>query len=152
ILHELRLTNEVRNQGYVETVLQLVDQAKNLRTKRVDQDELRRALVWSMGDFVAYPPTVIKPAEGEVTSIRMNSDGQEIFVGLRNGRLHSYDAATGHQLAELEKFAGPVLSIAISSSDDALIAADQTGTACEWRREGRQWKLGRTTHLLNNPN
>jgi len=100
-----------------------------------------------MGDFVAYPPTVIK-AEGAITSIRMNSDGQEIFVGLGNGRLRSYDAATGLQLAELEKFAGPVLSIAISSSDDVLIAADRTGTACEWRREGRQWKLGRTTHLL----
>ena len=152
ILQELRLTNEVRRQGYGDTVLRLVDHAKNLRTKRVDQDELRRQLVLSMGDFVAYPPTVIKPTQGEATSIRMNSDGHEIFVGLGNGRLLTYDAGTGEQLAELERFAGRVLSIAINSSDDKLVAADQTGTACEWRRVDQKWKIERTIHLENDPN
>ena len=154
ILQELRLTNEVRKQGYGETVLRLVDHAKNLRTKRVDQDELRRQLVQSMGDFVAYPPTVIRPAQGETTSIRLNRDGQEVIVGagLNKGRLLTYDVGTGKQLAELEAFAGPIQSIAINSNDDELVAADRTGTVCQWRRVSQQWKLERTIHLENEPN
>ena len=153
ILQELRLTNEVRRQGYGDTVLRLVDHAKNLRTKRVDQDELRRQLVLSMGDFVAYPPTVIKPAPGETTSIRLNSDGKELIVavGLEKGRLLTYDVGTGKLRAELEAFAGPVQSIAINSSDDKLVAADRTGTALEWRRVDQKWKIERIIHLENDP-
>src|SRR4029078_10274997 len=130
-------------------VLRLVEHAKNLHTKRVDQDELRRQLVQSMGDFVAYPPTVIKPAQGETTSIRLNRDGKEVIVGvgLNKGRLLTYDVGTGKQLAELEPFAGPVQSIAINSNDDELVAADWTGTVCQWRRVSKQWKLERTIHL-----
>ena len=56
LLQEIRLTSEVRKQGYGEKVRQLVNRARDLTTVRVDKDELRRQLVLTMGDFVAYPP------------------------------------------------------------------------------------------------
>ena len=60
----MRLTRQVRQQGYGDTVRQLVDRAENLPTTRVNKDELQRELVLSMGDFVAYPPIVITPSGG----------------------------------------------------------------------------------------
>ena len=63
LLQEIRLTREVRKQGYGETVRRLVGQARSLPATRVDEDELRRQLVLSMGDFAAYSPRVITPSE-----------------------------------------------------------------------------------------
>ena len=151
ILQELRLTREVRRQGYGDEVLRLVDHAKSLRTERVDKNELRRQLVLSMGDFVAYPPTVIKPPQGETTSICLDSDGQEVIVGLNNGRLLTYEVGTGERCAELDAFAGPVQSIAITSSDDGLVAADLTGTVHVWHRVDQKWNLARTIHIGSDP-
>src|SRR5262249_34057715 len=120
LMQEIRLTSEVRSQGYGQVVRGLVNQARDLPTARVNKDELRRQLVLSMGDFVAYPPVVIKPAEGQTTSICLSSDGREIIAGLGNGRLFAYDGGTGKQRAELEAFDAPVQSIAIAADDRRL--------------------------------
>ncbi len=151
LLQEIRLTREVRKQGYGEKVRQLVDQAQHLPTARVDEDELRRQLVLSMGDFVAHHPLVIEPSQGETTSICLSSDGQEIFVGLNNGRIVVYDAHTGKERSELEAFVNPVFSIAITTDDEHLFAVDQTGTTQVWRRDDRKWNLDRTIQLGEDP-
>ena len=136
LLQEIQLTREVRTQGYGEKVSRLVDQARNLPTTRVDEDELRRELVLSMGDFVAYSPTVIKPAQGETTSVCLSNDGQEVFVGLNNGRMFVYDSDTGKVRSELKAFEGRVISVAVIAPGDVLVAADENGTVRVWRSSG----------------
>jgi WD40 repeat protein/tRNA A-37 threonylcarbamoyl transferase component Bud32 len=154
LLQEIQLTREIRTQGYGATVRQLVDRAQGLSTTRLDKSELRRQLVLSMGDFVAYPPLVITP-QGETTSICLNRDGREIFVGLiaglNNGRMIVYDADTGEERAELATFDKPVQSIAITASDKRLFAVDQGGTARVWRREGGRWSSVKTIQLGTEP-
>ena len=118
LLQQIRLTRELRRQGYGQTVSDLVDRARNLATTRVDKDELRRQLVLSMGDFVAYPPTVIKPTPGQTSSICLSNDGREVFAGLNNGRMVVYDADTGQERVELKAFVRKVISAAISADGD----------------------------------
>jgi len=151
LLKEMRLTREVRKQGYGEEVRQLVDQALGLKSTHVDKDDLRRELVLSMGDFVAYHPAKITPFEGLVTDFRLSNDGGELLVGLNNGRLFVYDVDSRQQVAELEGFAGQVLSIAITAAGDRLVAADQTGTMRVWRRAGQTWEVERTIQLADTP-
>ena len=140
LLQEIRLTCEVRQQGYGEKVRQLVDQAQHLPTTRVDDNELRRQLSLTMGDFVAYPPVVIRPSGGEASSIRLSSNGREIIVGLSNGRLQVYDVETGQLTAELEAFVSTVLSIALTADDNRLTVVDQAGEVRMWRRLADQWR------------
>ena len=63
-LQEIRLTREVRNQGYGDVVRDLVQEALKLDTTRMNKDELLCQLVLSMGDFVAFPPRSYSPRRG----------------------------------------------------------------------------------------
>ena len=127
IVQEIRLTCEVRKQGYGETVRRLVDRAQTLGATRLDKDELRRRLVLSMGDFAAYLPVVVQPGQGDTTSLCLNRDGQELVAGLHNGRLLVFDANSGKELSELEPLGGRVTSIAITPTGEQLFAADESG-------------------------
>jgi WD40 repeat protein/tRNA A-37 threonylcarbamoyl transferase component Bud32 len=142
LMQEIKLTRETRVQGYGSTVRQLVDRARALDTPRFDRSELRRQMVLTMGDFVAYSPVVI-PTSKETISICVNKDGREVFAGqvsgATSGKLVLYDGATGDELAELAGFDQPVVSIAISNDDRRLIAVDRDGHARIWRREEDEW-------------
>ena len=151
LLQEIQLTRELRGQGYGQTVGDLVDRARNLAMTRVDKDELRRQLVLSMGDFVAYPPTVIKPTPGQASSICLSSDGREVFAGLNNGRMVVYDADTAQERTELKAFAGKVISAAITEDGDALVAADENGTVRVWRRADQMWDVKQSFQLGEAP-
>ena len=96
-----------------------------------------------MGDFVAYLPVVIKPPQDEATAICLSSDGRELVAGLGVGRMLVYDATSGKERGELESFAKPVHSIAITANDQGLLAVDQSGAARVWRRAGEAWKMDR---------
>jgi WD40 repeat protein/tRNA A-37 threonylcarbamoyl transferase component Bud32 len=150
LLQEMRLTREVRRQGYGQVVRQLVDRARELDSSRVDQDELRRQLVLSMGDFVAYSPITIQPSQGETHSICLNRDGRELFAGLHNGRLLIYDGGTGKKRGEFQAFAGPVQSIAIDATDEQLVAVGPAGFGRVWRRTDQGWALERGVPLGEN--
>jgi WD40 repeat protein/tRNA A-37 threonylcarbamoyl transferase component Bud32 len=151
LLQEMRLTGEVRRQGYGETVRGLVNEALALPTPRVKKDELRRQLVLSMGDFVAYPPTEIIPSEGSPRAFRLSKDGREIFVGLDNGKVLAYEVGTGQVHAELDGLTTHILSIAVSSDGNRLVAADQNGMMQSWRRAGQNWELEASINLGEAP-
>ena len=102
LLEQVRLTREVRQQGYGDIVHQLVNRARELSGTESQKNELRRELVLTMGDFVAYPPRVITPSKGEVTAIHLSSDGSAVFVGLNNGQIRIYDTSTGNASGELD--------------------------------------------------
>jgi WD40 repeat protein/tRNA A-37 threonylcarbamoyl transferase component Bud32 len=150
LLQEIRLTRAVRSQGYGEKVRQLVDQALNLPIKRVDHDELRRQLVGTMGDFVAYSPTVITPPEGQITAFRLRSDGREVFLGFDNGRQLVYDANTGKARNELATSAGRVLALALSADGNRLSSADETGTVTVFQRGNPKWRQEKAFQLGEN--
>src|SRR5262249_27890179 len=131
LVQEIKSTRELRQQGYGKTVRDLVDRARNLATTRVDKDELRRQLALSMGDFVAYSPTVIKPKQGETTAICLSNDGRDVFAGLKNGRILVYDSDTGKERVELKAFGGKVISMVITADGNTLVAAVKNGTVRE---------------------
>ena len=139
LLQSIRLTRQVRQQGYGDTVRQLVDRAESLPTTRVNNDDLQRELVLSMGDFVAYPPFVIKPETGQPSSICLSSDGTKLIAGFRNGRLVLYDVHTMKQLADLEPFDGMVQSVVFMEGESGLCAVAQTGTAQVWQYADNKW-------------
>jgi WD40 repeat protein len=148
LLQEVRLTREGRRQGYGDTVRQIVDRARDLETPRVDKDELRRQLVLSMGDFVAYPPVVIEATDGEATSICLSEDGREVVVGTTTGSVVVHDATDGRVRSRLEGFDGAVNCLAIQPSDAELLALDDTGAVRVWRRnDNGQWRLDRSLQL-----
>ena len=107
-----------------------------------------------MGDFVAYPPLVIVPP-GETTSICLNGDGSQLFValiaGLTNGRLMVYATDTGDERAELATFDRPIQSIAVTSSDEQLIAVDRGGRGRVFRQEGGRWISKKDIQFGNEP-
>jgi WD40 repeat protein len=119
----------------------------SLRTTRVDKDELRRQLVLSMGDFVAYPPIVITPSQGETSSICLSNDGQELFAGLINGRMFVYDSDTGKQRGELKAFDGRVISAAVTVNGDTLLAADENANVRVWRSKNHIWEVDQDLRL-----
>src|SRR5262249_2079036 len=105
LLQEIRLTREGRKQGYGEKVRQLVDKARRRSSTHVDPDELRPELVLTMGDFVADMPTVIRPVDGEVTALRLSSDGSHVFAGVHKSNtsvLRRFDSTTGKTTAEID--------------------------------------------------
>jgi WD40 repeat protein/tRNA A-37 threonylcarbamoyl transferase component Bud32 len=146
---EMRLTSEVRAQGYGETVRRLVQLAGSLATPRTNKNELRRQLVLTLGDFAAYSPLVIRPENAEITCVQLGHDGREAFAGFRNGSLLIYDAQNGQPRGELEKLAGPIASIAVGA--DWLIAADGEGIARIWRRAEGRWQLDRDLKMTSAP-
>ena len=150
-LQQVRLTREVREQGYGDIVRQLVDRARELSGTESQKNELRRELVLTMGDFVAYSPRVIAPSEGRVTAFRLSNDGRELFVGQNNGRLVIYDVDTGRESGELEALGGGVISVAITARGDGLVAADQTGTVRVWRRVDQKWQMERDSATWRGP-
>jgi WD40 repeat protein/tRNA A-37 threonylcarbamoyl transferase component Bud32 len=143
LLQEIRLTREVRKQGYGDRVGQLVDRARQLPTSRLDKDELRRQLVLTMGDFVAYRPQIITPVEDQVTAIHLSEDGSTVFAGMNSGRLIIYDARTGGTRAELDGGEVLVHSIAMSATGDQLMSADAQGVVRVWRLAGEKWNFER---------
>ena len=143
LLQEIRLTNEVRKQGYGTKVGRLVERARTLGATRVDENELRRQLVLTMGDFVANLPIVIESPEDEIATICLNGDGRELVLGLTSGRILAYDAISGNQRGELMAFANSVDSIAITNDDKQLFAVDLGGAVRVWRRDGQDWSLDR---------
>ena len=147
LLQEMQLTREVRRQGYGAEVRRLVERAQGLRAVRVDDNELRRQLSLCMGDFVAYPPLVIKPTQGAATCVCLSSDGREVFAGFDDGRVVVFDARTGKERAKLKSFAGPVQSIAIADDDAQLVAAAEPGLIRVWSRQDEAWKADRTVQL-----
>jgi WD40 repeat protein/tRNA A-37 threonylcarbamoyl transferase component Bud32/ribosomal protein S27E len=151
LLQEIRLTREVRREGYGETVRLLVDQARSLPSTRVDNDELRRQLVLSMGDFAAYSPRIIKPKEGQVTTFRLSGNGHELFAGQNNGRVVVYDIETGTEQYVPDALGPAVISIAQTERGDGLVAADASGTVRVWQRVNRTWVLERTLQLGPTP-
>jgi serine/threonine protein kinase/WD40 repeat protein len=150
LLQEIRLTREGRKQGYGEKVRQLVDKARQLSSKRVDNDELRRELVLTMGDFVAYMPKVITPTNGEVTAIRLSNDGSQIFAGLNNltkNELHIYDSGTGKTIDAIDVPKHRIDALAIRAASDQLVSADQAGNVSVWRCMSQRWQVDRDFNL-----
>ncbi len=151
LLQEIRLTREVREPGYSDKVHRLVNQARHLPTTRVDDDELRRELVLSMGDFVAYSPDVITGFDGRVTAFCLSSDGRELFVGQNNGHVTEYGIDTGKARRELEPLAGAVIAMAIVYDGERLAVADSTGTVRAWQRVDHNWEVAREFQLGEKP-
>jgi tRNA A-37 threonylcarbamoyl transferase component Bud32 len=151
LLQEIRLTREVRTQGYGERIRHLVDRARSLPAIRVDDDELRRQLALTMGDFAAYLPSAIVPRDGQFTTFCLSDDGRELFVGKNTGRLVVYDAESGKELAEPGALDGNVIALAVADRNDRLVAADQTGAVGVWRRLERTWEFERTLQTWRGP-
>ena len=150
LIQAVQLTRQVRQQGYGDTVRQLLDRASNLPTTRVNKDQLRREMVLSMGDFVAYPPIVITPAVSQTTSICLNANGSELVAGQRNGHLALYDVSTGQQRFEFESLGGPVQTVVLTDNGRRLSAVDQTGMARVWQNDGDKWISKQAFHVSSN--
>jgi serine/threonine protein kinase/WD40 repeat protein len=146
-----RLTRQVREQGYGATVRKLVDSAKNLPTSRVNKSQLRQELVLAMGDFVAYSPTIVSPL-GQTTSICLSSDGTELVVGLRDGRLFLYDTRDGRQRHELESLDKSVQSLTLARDGSRLFAVDQAGQTSVWQSMGNHWDLAKRFRIADYSN
>lgn len=146
LLQEVRLSLELREQGYGAKVLRLIERARNLPTESVDHDELRRLYTRSMGDFVAKPPLVIAlPAPG-ASALAINSEGTELVAGLRDGQ--ALYLRLGHpKTTELDPFAGQVHSIRFTDSGNSIVAADQTGEVRSWARKGNRWDLSNSVRF-----
>jgi WD40 repeat protein/tRNA A-37 threonylcarbamoyl transferase component Bud32 len=151
LLQQARLTREVRQQGYGDVFGQLVKHARELIGTESQKNELRRELVLTMGDFVAYPPQVITSFNGEVTAIHLSRDGRTVFVGLNNGQIRIYDTSTGSASGELDASGAQVNSISVSSRGDQLFSADKAGALREWRRVGQKWEVERVTQICDSP-
>jgi WD40 repeat protein len=151
LVQEIKSTREIRPQGYGAMVAQLVNRARRLQTPRVNRDELRRQLALSMGDFVAYAPTVIGPLAAPVNTITLSRDGSELVAGFDDGQITLFDAATRQATAQLEPAARAVQSIVMVDDDQAIIAVDVTGTARVWRRAGDRWSLERRIAMRGEP-
>jgi serine/threonine protein kinase/WD40 repeat protein len=140
LLQELRLTREVRDQGYGCRVSELLDQLRALPTDRMDRHELRRQLVSSMGDFAAYPPTTMAPFDKPITAMCVSGDGQQLFLGLDDGRLVSCQLPEGSGRREVGRLPAAVNSVALSADGASVIAADRAGGVGTWRRQGDGWE------------
>lgn len=149
LLQEISLTREVRKQGYGDKVYRLINRARNLNTDHVDIDELRRQFVLTLGDFVAFTPTVITPTEGLVNSIAYGAEG-ELFVGLKNGRILVYDAA--HNLsATLDGDEFQIDAVKASRDGTQLVAGDTNGTIHTWQKSAGKWTEKGSTKIARNP-
>ena len=91
-MQEMRLTRAARQEGYGEKIYELIDRARRLNSARFDKDEMGRELVLSMGDFLAYPPRVLRPFEADVVGFEMTNDRQNLVVGLSRGQILWCDA------------------------------------------------------------
>jgi WD40 repeat protein len=151
VMQEIRLTRELRSQGYGETVGELVSQAQQLKGDHADKEELRRQVAQTMGDFVAYPPSVIVPSEARVTTIEFSRDDKQLYAGTEAGGILVYDVASGHKAAELAGHNGRVHSLAMSDDDGTLTSADGRGSVRIWRRDGGTWKFERSLEMGEGP-
>ncbi|MGD9632462.1 MAG: WD40 repeat domain-containing serine/threonine protein kinase [Pirellulales bacterium] len=143
LLQEIRLTREVRRQGYGEKVRDLVAQVRNLPFARVEESELRRELVLSMGDFMAYSPQEISGLPGKVTAICLARDDQQLVVGQDDGRIATYDVDSLGAAGELQALDGRILALAFINDGQFLAAADNKGRVRIWRRTPRGWEAVR---------
>jgi WD40 repeat protein/tRNA A-37 threonylcarbamoyl transferase component Bud32 len=150
LLSQISLTREVREQGYGERVRELIDEVETLPTGHIDKDELRRQLVLTLGDFVAYHPRLLDPFESRIMTTLPSSDGTLLFVGLSNGALQLCNLK-GDRREELGKFDDSVTAIAISPDGEQLIAADRWGAVQIWRRSNEAWSPSRTFQLGERP-
>jgi WD40 repeat protein/tRNA A-37 threonylcarbamoyl transferase component Bud32 len=136
-MQEMRLTRAARQQGYGEKIHQLIDRARQLNSARFDKDEIRRELVLSMGDFLAYSPRPLRPFEADVVGFQMTNDRQNLVVGLSKGQILWCDAK-GEGRSQLARL--PSLSaLGLSKDDDVLFAADRSGNIRTWHRFKGKW-------------
>jgi len=151
LLQEIRLTREVRRQGYGEKVRELVSQVRNLPFARVEENELRRELVLSMGDFMAYPPQEISSFPGKATAICLARDDQQLVVGQDDGRIATYDVDSLSAAGELQPLNGKILALTLINDGQYLAAADSKGSIRIWRRTSRDWEVVREFNLDESP-
>ncbi len=140
LLESIRLTRLGREQGYGGEVCALIEQANQLSTTRRDPRQLRRQFVSSLGDFVAYPPAAFPDLPGDAYVARLDDDASRLFVGTKNGHLLCYDVKKGRVVHRFEPFAGQVHAVAISRTDEILLAADGLGVARRWQYRDGRWK------------
>ncbi|HEX6961744.1 MAG TPA: serine/threonine-protein kinase, partial [Lacipirellula sp.] len=151
LLQEMKLTRELRSQGYGATVQALASSARRLRTTRIDDDELRLQLTQTMGDFVAHPPTVLSLPGVEATAIEFSRDGRRLFAGAEKGQVIIYDLATGKPVEELVGHTGRIMSLAVGKDGDWLVSADGEGLVQSWRRNGERWEPARSFAMGDAP-
>jgi serine/threonine protein kinase/WD40 repeat protein len=141
LLQEIQLTRGVRQQGYGPRIHKLVNQARNLSTTHLDKDELRRQLVLSMGDFVAYPPQRINQFASPVSAVEIDPLGKKLFVGHVDGAVTIYDTATCRLVEKFATSGESVLAVHDAGNGNELVVVDTIGKVRVFQRVAAEWKL-----------
>jgi WD40 repeat protein len=154
LLQEVRLTTQLRQQGYGEYVRDLIQRAQAIPGSHLDADKLRREFVFSLGDFVAKPPRLLEPPFLEpspagptvaMSALRLSPDGRQLVVGLNDGRIFAHDLARPTTPpTELKSLSADIRTIAFSANGDQLVAADREGLTQVWRRTETEWQPNST--------
>ncbi len=142
LLGQARALRLARGEGYRQTCLGLLSQARSLNTPNQDPAVLRQEAVACLGDCVGLEPRTWSDFAPDIqlSSMAAHPNGKELAIGFSDGSIQLRDLDTGRQTGRLKEHSARVAAVAFSPSGKTLASRDSSDELRVWRKgAGGAW-------------